>query len=547
MSKPLSRALALLLAASALPLAPYALAQDAPPQFIAYDDVPFGPGDRALPLAVKLDPGDTSANIAIWVVYGDDAAEVRAATLSGQQPRGRVAIASTSADGVAKARFVFPHTVHPTPNAQDVRPRKIASGNRVFYKVVKARGAAIVESPVVAFVVPDALTIANLGDSYASGEGAPYRTGAKWDNDLCHRSDNSGQARAVATIIDENPDTAIAFKNVACSGAQVAEGLLLSQPKASWIWEEVQPELKTPVRPQLAAVRDWLADRGYAELNIAMVSGGGNDVDFGGFVQNYLVLPGVMRPGDEAGTHLRQRIAQDVPQLYASLRQAFDANFTYDRVLVSEYADPMRGADGAYCDLPPFSPRSEFSALDAAFLQPLNAAIRSAVGDGAKWSVVATASRARGHGLCNERQPYFNNNLAASFLMQGDAFGIVHPTRTGHANTYQPAYEIALRDAVRDIRRKWALIAARRSATEKAQAAAMARAIAARTAIRPGAAGGVLRVTVPSELVGRPPLIPPAGDRAAVADLLAGARAEATGKSVPGDSLPDNRIADERD
>ncbi|WP_230769202.1 GDSL-type esterase/lipase family protein [Sphingomonas sp. Leaf4] len=543
MSRTLSRALALLLAATALP----ALAQDAPPQFVAYDDVPFGSGDRALPLAVKLDPGDTSANIAIWVVYGDDAAEVRAATLTGQQPRGRVAITATSAEGVARARFVFPHSDNTTPNAQDVRAQKLSSGDRVFYKVVKARGTTLVESPVVAFIMPDKLTIANLGDSYASGEGAPYRTGAKWDNELCHRSGNSGQARAVATIIDENPETAIAFKNVACSGAQITEGLLLSQLRPSWIWEEVQTNLQTPVRPQLAVVRDWLADNGYAELNIAMVSGGGNDVDFGDFVRDYLVLPGIMGPDDEAGANLRRRIAQDVPQLYASLRQAFDANFTYDRVLVSEYADPMRGADGAYCDLPPFSPRSEFAALDAAFLRPLNAAIRGAVGDGPKWSMVATADRARGHGLCNDREPYFNNHLIASFAMQGDAYGIVHPTRTGHASTYRPAYEIALRDAVRDIRRKWAILAAKRSAREKAQAAATARAIAARTAIRPGAAGGALRVSVPAGLVNRPPLTAPAGDRAAITELLARARAEATGKSVPGDPLSDNRIADGRE
>lgn len=444
-------------------------AQPAPPQFVSYDRFPFGPGDRSLNLAVKLDPGDTTANTEIWVVYGNERSAVATgAVTSGTQPRGKARIISTDAAGVVRAKFIFPHTDHPTPNPIDRDARSMWMGRLAYYKVIKQRGSAAVVSPVVEFLMPDKLTIVNFGDSYASGEGAPYKTGNKWDDELCHRNGNSGQARAVKQVREEMRDTAIAFKNVACSGAQIGEGILLSQLKKTWTFEaELRQE---PVKPQVQAAAEWLAENRYDELNIAMISGGGNDVGFADYVQEFLVLPNVLTIDDERAVNLRTRIEQDIPTLYSNLRTTFDGNFTYDKVLVSEYPDPLRGSDGSYCHQPLFfSPREEFAAIDAVFLRKLNSTIGNTISAFPKFQhVTGTGARTRRNGLCNGENPYFNNGLAESIAMQGDVYGIVHPTRTGHVASYQPVYAAALSDAIWDIRLKWARVAAEEAARKEA-------------------------------------------------------------------------------
>ncbi len=434
-----------------------AAAQSVSADFGIFDRVPFGPGDRSLEIELKFGLGETTSSLAAWVIYGEDRTAVAAATLEGSAPRGRARLRNAGADG-SRWSFVFPHADHPTPNAEDRAQVSIRSGRTVHYKVVKLRGAAVVnETPIVTFVMPDKLTIANFGDSFASGEGAPHdglTAAERWDDVACHRSSNSGQARAVQTLKRENPGTAIAFKNVACSGAQLVEGILQSQKVASWFLEP--PALQTPVRPQLDVVRQWLADMSYAELNIAMISGGGNDVDFGSYVETFLVLPNEMKAVD--GNTLRRTITQDIPTLYTALRDAFDRTLPYDQVLVSEYPDPLRGKDGRFCDLPLLaSPRAEFEVIDDSFLRPLNDTIRTTIATFQGWRYIGgTMAASRNHGLCNGEQPYFHNGLVESVFAQGDPYGTVHPTREGHRKIYQPALEEALRAALREIRKKWA-------------------------------------------------------------------------------------------
>lgn len=507
-------------------------AQTPAAEFVSYDNSPFGPGDRSMRLSLQLAGGETNANTELWVVYGQNRADVAAATLTGAIARGRVPLDTVNGQGVASGTFIFPHSDRQRPNMTDTNAAVIGSGRTVHYKLLKKRGTSVTASPVVTFVMPDKLTIANFGDSYSSGEGSPYSTGDKWDNELCHRSGNSGQARAVRTIKDENPGIAIAFKNVACSGAQVAEGILLSQKKKTWFGEG--EELQRVVTPQLTAVRDWMGDNGYAELNIAMVSGGGNDVNFGLFVEKFFVFPFEFRAGSTEYNNLRTSIANDVPQLYRSLQQAFEQNFTYDRVLVSEYPDPMRGKDGLFCD-------AEHNAMNSAFLVPLNNAVRTTIADFSKFRFVdGTMAKSRYNGLCNHETPYFNNGLVESFLVQGDPFGIVHPNRRGHREIYKPVYEAELRTALRDIQLKWAKIKAKADARAKAAAEQMT----ARTQIQQAQRGGqplkairVVRIA--------PPITLSAADKAAASKAMTAAAASTKGKPVPTFGIPDNRMSDD--
>lgn len=508
-----------------------AIAQAPAAEFISYDNSPFGPGDRSMKLSIQLNGGETNTNTELWVIYGESRSAITAATVGGPAAQARVRLDTVNGQGAASGNFIFPHSDNERPNMTDANAAKISSGRTVLYKLVKKRGARVSTSPLVTFVMPDKLTIANFGDSYASGEGAPYASGDRWDSEICHRSGNSGQARAVRTIKSEFPGMAIAFKNVACSGAQVAEGILLSQKKQTWFGES--EELQRIVPPQMTAVRDWMGDNGYAELNIAMVTGGGNDVNFGLFVEKFFVLPFEFRAGSPEYNNLRTSIANDVPQLYRSLAQAFEQNFTYDRVLVSEYPDPLRGADGQFCD-------AEHSAMNSAFLVPLNNAVRTTVADLPKFRYVGgTMSESRRNGLCNDDTPYFNR-LLDTFWVQGDVFGIVHPNRLGHRETFQPAYETQLRGAVRDIAIKWAKIKAK----DAARAAAAAEQLSVRTQIVQAKRSALplkgIRVIKIS-----PAITLSSADKMAASKAITAARNSAKGKSVQTSSVADNRMPDD--
>lgn len=509
-----------------------AFAQAPAAEFISYDSSPFGPGDRSMKLSIQLTGGETNANTELWVIYGENRAAITSATVGGSAAQARVRLDTVNGEGVASGNFIFPHSDNRRPNMTDTNAAVINSGRTVHYKLVKKRGANVSTSPLVSFAMPDKLTIANFGDSYSSGEGSPYASGDRWDNEICHRSGNSGQARAVRTIKSEFPGMAIAFKNVACSGAQVAEGIMLSQKKQTWFGEG--EELQRVVPPQMTAVRDWMGDNGYAELNIAMVSGGGNDVNFGLFVEKFFVLPFEFKAGSTEYNNLRTTIANDVPQLYRSLEQAFEQNFTYDRVLVSEYPDPMRGADGQFCD-------AEHSAMNSAFLVPLNNAVRTTVADFPKFRYVdGTMAESRRNGLCNNDTPYFNNGLFDTFWVQGDVFGIVHPNRRGHREIYQPVYEAQLRTAVRDIAIKWAKIKAK----EAARAAAVAEQLSARTQIVQARRGAQPLKAIRAVKVS-PAFTLSATDKMATSKAITAAAASAKGKPVQTFGIADNRMTDD--
>ncbi|MCB2083063.1 MAG: hypothetical protein KDD90_03300 [Sphingomonadaceae bacterium] len=508
--------------------------------FKSYENSPFGPGDRSMSVSIQLGQGDTNTNTELWIIYGNDRASVLNGALGGRGAQSRIALGTVDSNGVAKGEFIFPHSDNRTPNALDRNPLVVSSGAPTWYKLVKRRGTQAVTSPLVSFRMPDKLTIANLGDSYASGEGAPYASGAKWDSTLCHRSNNSGQARAVKAIKAENPGLAIAFKNVACSGAQISDGILYSQLKPTWFGQP-QP-LQTVVTPQLQAVGNWMGENGYAELNIVMVSGGGNDINFGSIVEQFLVHPNVFEVGSTEYNNLRTLISNNIPQAYRSLQQALDSNFEYDRVLVSEYPDPLRDRQGILCDQPEFrNPRSEFAAINSAFLQPLNNTIRDTVGTFPKFRYVGgTMQRSRLHGLCNGDVPYFNNGTVESIFMQGDVYGMVHPNRRGHREIYQPVYEAQLRESLRDIKIKWAKIKARADLRAKAEAEQRQQRMQLATQLRSGSnLTGLRRIAAPQPVQASPT------DQRELAKIVAIAQAKAKTAKFPSDGIADNRMTDD--
>ncbi len=455
-----------------------ALAQS--PHFVNTNLTPYGPGDRSFDITVKLVGGETTANTQVWVLYSNSESALAEAKLGSNVPQGRAKLGAVNSSAEVKAQFIFPHRRHPKPNVADRNEKSYSADTRIHYKVIKKSGANEFESTVGSFVMPDKLTIVNFGDSYASGEGAPYSDGPDWDDEeyahICHRNSNSGQARAVAAIKRENPGLAIAFLNVACSGAEIAEGLLQSQKKKTWFGEgEVH---QTPVPPQLNQTAEWLDRYNRPQLNIAMISGGGNDVGFGTYVADFYVGFGNFAGDREAQQNLETTIAADIPNLYNALKSGLDRLFDYDAVLVTEYPDPLRNKNGQFCGIadpglcwaydPVLNPQDEFRAMYNSFLVKINNTIRSTVGAFPNWTYVGGAMQASArNGMCNCDDSYFNGHIATSVYEQGDLFGIVHPNRRGHRMIYEPLVKAALDRSIRTIRAKYPKPAPARLAINK--------------------------------------------------------------------------------
>lgn len=112
---------------------------------------------------------------------------------------------------------------------------------------LQVNGGGRVASISETILVKDYLIVA-MGDSYSSGEGNPTRydaavpddtlaqaqandgaawsEGGYWDHANCHRSTRSGQANAVIDLEQADPHSSVTFLYLACSGAQIDNGIL---------------------------------------------------------------------------------------------------------------------------------------------------------------------------------------------------------------------------------------------------------------------------------------------------------------------------------
>ncbi len=425
---------------------------------------PYGPGDRSMRIILnKLPVGQTSPNVGYllstesvqnveyWVCYSTQKSLVAGARVGSRDcPHGKATLTGLD-NGRAAAEFIFPHTDKEFPNAQDALPRKIESGKTVHFKWIKKKGAEQSESEIVTFEMPAKLTIANFGDSFASGEGAPYRYGKPWDGDgKEHRSGNSGAALAVEQFKIDRPGVAVAFKNVASSGATVREGLIGGQSYKYWYEPERAAQ---PYIPQIDQVRSWMQEKTYDTLNIALISIGINDIGFGKIVADYFVAPWRLDGTARADVNMRNSIDRNIDSLaglYTELKSGIDNSFNCDRVLVSEYPDLTHdqhghfngifGEDhgdcwGAFIEWT--SPAEEWE-LIYKYTIKLNNKIQTIVDGFPKWKKVTGMMEAsKLHGLSNCDEPWFNT-IGKSFDNQQDPQGTFHPNRDGHEKFVKP-------------------------------------------------------------------------------------------------------------
>ena len=186
------------------------------------------------------------------------------------------------------------------------------------------------------------------------------RAGAQWFNPACHRSLYSYQTRMAIALAAQNPQIAVTYLPLACTGATIAEGMFGSQRARECIVGKNGLTCQGTVNAQVAELREALTaatrrqpDR---QLDLILLSIGANDIDFSGLVADVIVerqteralsrRTGVLSSVDEA----RGVLQRDLPRDFSKLRQALKPLVGGDlsRVVYTSYANPSL-ANGAPC------------------------------------------------------------------------------------------------------------------------------------------------------------------------------------------------------
>src|SRR4051794_10830921 len=216
-----------------------------------------------------------------------------------------------------------------------------------------------------------------MGDSYASGEGAPdvfggydndghgdqhedwdtsvgNRSAADLDAERCHRSRNSPSALAAGYLGSDFPDLSVPFTSVACSGAAIVEqgvfksdpipdpgGLLRSYDGADNLYN-FNPRPATPVlSPQITQLNSKISSK----IDALVVGIGGNDAGFGAFIVECSEIFLISHSGSDCRTNDELRDFRD--GRLDRLRGTSTITSRYDRLAGSIDGSPLNSGDAA--------------------------------------------------------------------------------------------------------------------------------------------------------------------------------------------------------
>lgn len=325
--------------------------------------------------------------------------------------------------------------------------------------------------------LPDAAPkhlIAFMGDSFASGEGAPSGPN-QWVEEPCHRSENNGRfrvaeilgalvpSRTITTITGVKIVDDFQTVDVSCSGATILNGIVGSYHGINRM-RPAGPGPNADIKPQIDQVATWMngAPRNRDSIDTLVISIGGNDVGFAKVVST------CMNPleGDcDANSQLQTLMNIGNPYIpsfigYSRLAQAFTnmdqkirAKLNPKRIILVAYPNGVRDEYGKLCDefdenfslLPvgeSYVPSvgalggatvhvksSESSFIESQLIGRVNSE-RKAIAAQLGWQFVDLQQFTKTHGFCSNK-PWFNTPKT-SWNTQNDFNGIAHPNATGY-------------------------------------------------------------------------------------------------------------------
>lgn len=348
--------------------------------------------------------------------------------------------------------------------------------------------------------VPEDVLIASLGDSFASGEGNPdvpkgIRGEALWMDARCHRSVYSGHLRAAVRILKEQAGVsnahyqrslaagAMTVVSFACSGALVSQGLngpyvgVVPYEKALQAYPSTAETAArarrfggiSPIESQILQLRTFLSNQGpHAKqtVDLMVLSGGGNDVEFGALVTGMVTR-------NIAHSTLQDSIDDSLDDHFAQLTASFGdfktainsfaVTHPVSQTIVVKYPDPLYRMKGVNCSgtmeagtadlgllvlvrnlLNSFGQLrlddDEVDYVRRRVITPLNVlldkqAVKSDDGWQALDMMVAGTADVRRHGWCltgagdaYEEQGRWFRSVVDSLRFQGNINGSFHPT-----------------------------------------------------------------------------------------------------------------------
>ncbi len=299
--------------------------------------------------------------------------------------------------------------------------------------------------------------IVSIGDSVASGEGAPERPSASragWQNDRCHRSALAAPALAARKLAEENPTVSVTFVHLACSGATIAKGLIGGY-KGS-----VHSRSADELPPQVTELNAFAARR---KPNIVLVSIGANDVGFSDVIERcarrfHLTSCFSKHVGQK--TSIGERVADALdrlPDLYTDLSK--DMEVPPATVYLTEYFDPTGDVSGTCKGVLRFGgfglAQVDLKNAQEKLLEPLNEKIKEAVDEHHWKEITGIADAFRQHGYCAKKQRWITT-LGESFTHQAgqglvpSLAGTLHPNPEGYeqiAQRIKTQLEIPLKGA----------------------------------------------------------------------------------------------------
>jgi lysophospholipase L1-like esterase len=270
------------------------------------------------------------------------------------------------------------------------------------------------EPPIIAEARVRDLLIAGLGDSFASGEGNPnlpvafsetrrFRNlyperkqndaggNARWTDERCHRSLYGQQLRAALQIAIENPQTAVTFLDLSCSGASIVDGILGPQTYVDRVASTDRNNVATVrtvsggerdsqlyrlirelcrERPEMRRGLPHCPDNAFRRsLDFLFLSVGGNDIGFSNIVAwaslrdtasaGIADFFGATVSAEEFSKRMRDVLPDSYARLAAALQatapvtSAADGVFDPSRIVLTAYPDLVTNEAGEICEAAP--------------------------------------------------------------------------------------------------------------------------------------------------------------------------------------------------
>jgi len=288
--------------------------------------------------------------------------------------------------------------------------------------------------------------IVSMGDSLASGEGAPDRHGSyevkmgptgdittktkkevEWKDKQCHRSAQSGPAFAARRYELSDAKTSVTFLSVACSGAKI-------QHLYSWNDYDGIGSNATKLRHQIDVVSQAVGGPRGRGIDALLISAGANNLGFGSIVERCAKGVSILADPDwcVVSGGIKDKM-KTLPGEYGRLSQALKTRLpkTAEVFLNTYPANVFKGGGCGLLNVRWVGIDSKEGKAMYSWGVKLNQEIAAAT-KRYDWTLVEDLTPSFGSRAYCPRSGSWFESFEGSWNRQGDEYGTAHPNYNGH-------------------------------------------------------------------------------------------------------------------